>query len=276
MSRHFHIRMSYWKLYLIAASFSLLSACSGLQPQSPPPGQPPLPGMSGKNLPGPPPEVAIVRSILDGSGRPGASPLDLMRTPQVKQELNLTAAQSSQLEQLQTKLREQGRQDKGMDLGKLDSTQREQKLLELNQHQQQRVQATQAEVAKILQPEQVARFKGIMLQLYGWNYPISQQFVADLQLTSRQRQQLAAIHQQMLKQVSESWPTPNGDTPEAKKAMWDGYRQTMDGIVQQTNQQALAVLTPEQQKQLETLKGNKIDLDPTQLPGAPPPPDAKP
>lgn len=255
------------KFLLIAAhSFIFLSACSTLQsrlPEHPPqPDHPSLPG----NPSQPPSDENFARSVLDGSDRPGASPLDLIKNPQVKDELQLTEAQSAKIEQIEAKLKSQSQQLPNLNLTELNVDQREKQLVELSEQLQKQAQTSQKEVASILQPDQLKRLKEITLQLYGWGVLTSSQFIEELQVTPQQQQQFMDLHKQMLRQISENWPAASQDKPEAKQVEREVFRQTMDRITRQANQQALAILTPEQQKLLETLKGRKFELDPAQMP----------
>lgn len=237
----------------------VLSACSNLQSRLP---EPPHPQQSH-----PPREEEVVRSLLDGSPRPGASPLDLLKSSQVQKELSLSEQQIQQIEQMQVQLRDSSRQPTDPKLQQLNPAEREKKLTELNRQHQEQVQVNRKEIEKILQPAQLKRFKEITLQIYGWGFLTRDQFANELQLTAQQQQQLDALHGQMLKQISESWPTSGSDTPDSREA----HRQKLEQITRQTNQQARAILTPDQQTTLETLKGQKFELDPSQLPSGPPP-----
>lgn len=280
MHRSDQVRFFTWKLFFSAVcGLVVLSACSQPQPnaQEPPLSSPPLtPGNMpqlpphGKQ-PQPPNDVSFVRSMLEGSDRPGASPMDLLQNPQVKKELDITQEQSAKLQQIRSKQKEESHQTfSNLDFGHLNADQREQKLSEMSEQLQKKAQATQKEVTSIFKPEQLQRFKEITLQLYGWGLLTSNQFINELQITPQQQQQLAALHKQMLRQASIDWPTPANNTPEAQQVAREAYRQKMDLITRQSNQQALVILTPEQQKTLETLKGKKFELDPARIPQAEP------
>lgn len=267
-------RVITWRALLIfTTSFMLLSACSNQQPRSLAPHQGAPPPLTEGSPSSPPNNANFAQSVLQGSDRPGASPLDLIQNPQVKKELNLTETQSAKLQQIEEKLKGQSKNFfTNLDLEKLDAQAREQELLALSAQLEKQSQASQKEVAGILQPEQLKRLKEITLQLYGWGVLTSSQFTQELQLTSQQQQQLKELRQQMLRQISQNWPIPENDTPEAQQTAREVFRQTMDRITRQSNQQAFAVLTPEQQELIDTLKGRKFELDPAQMPNAGPPP----
>ena len=279
MHRLDQVRNLTWRSFSSAAcSLVVLSACSQPQPnaQEPPLSPPPLtsgnmPESPTNGKPSPPNDVTFVRSMLEGSDRPGASPMDLLQNPQVKKELNMTQEQSAKLQQIRSKQKEESHQTfSNLDFGQLDANQREQKLSEMSEQLQKKARATQKEVTSIFKPEQLQRFKEITLQLYGWGLLTSNQFIKELQITPQQQQQLVDLHKQTLRQASMNWPTPVNNTPEAQQVAREAYRQKMDLITRQSNQQALVILTPEQQKTLETLKGKKFELDPTRIPQAEP------
>lgn len=267
-------RIITWRTFLIVtASLILLPACSTQQPRSATPHQGSPPPLADGTPSSPPSNANFAQSVLQGSDRPGASPLDLIQNSQVKKELDLTETQSAKLQQIEEKLKSQSQSSfTNLNLEKLDAQAREQKLLALSAQIEKQSQASQKEVASILQPEQLKRLKEITLQLYGWGVLTSSQFTQELQITSQQQQQLKELRQQMLRQISQNWPIPENDTPEAQQTAREVFRQTMDRITRQSNQQAFAVLTPEQQKMIDTLKGRKFELDPAQMPNAGPPP----
>lgn len=208
-----------------------------------------------------------VTAGLENSDRPGTDPLQLLENQQIKQELNLTADQSTKLKQIEEEFRGELRQKvSGLNLKELDSKQRDQKLTEVSDDIQKQVTDTRTKVAEVLQPDQLKRFKEITLQIYSFGPLSYDQFTQELGLTPEQQTQLNDNREQMVQKMRSNWQVPETNNPQQTGKLIADNRKRLEQIIKDSNDQALAVLTPEQQKTLETLKGEKFQLDPKQLP----------
>ncbi len=206
-------------------------------------------------------------ALLQGNNRQGTDPLELLQTPQIKQELSLTDSQSAQIKQIDQDFRTQLHQKaSGVKLEGLSDQEKEAKLKEVKQEFDQLSQETRRKVGSVLKPEQATRLKQIFLQIYGWGVLTKDDFSSDLSLTTDQQQKLNDLSSEMYKKIKTNWEAPNSKDPQQRNKVLAGDRQRIEQIIKDSNQQAVALLKPEQQKTLETLKGKKFELDPKQLP----------
>lgn len=201
---------------------------------------------------------------LEGTNRPGTDPLELMQNPQVKAELGLTDAQVTEIKTIAEDFRVNLKQDfSDVDWKSMDPKERDAKFTEVTNKTKDQIQVTRDKVGKVFKPEQLKRFKEITLQLYGFGALSFDSFTEDLKLTSDQQKQLNDIRDQLGKKVRANLVVPDINDPEAvKKAVADNRKRT-EQIFQASNQQALAVLTPEQQKSLEQLRGKEFKFEQT-------------
>jgi Spy/CpxP family protein refolding chaperone len=245
-------------LLLIVSSVGVLSSCSGQQTaQESPSVSPPVTGVAKT-------EVNPLNAGLEGTDRPGTDPLSLMQNPQVKQELSLTDDQVAQIKTIEQDFRASIKQEfSGIDWKSLDAKTRDQKFTEVSNKTKQEIESTRGKVGKVFKPEQLQRFKEITLQIYGFGALSYDQFADDLKLSADQKKQLSDIRDQLGKKVRANLTVPNAnDQDSVKKAISDNRKRT-EQIFQASNQQAVAVLTPEQQKSLEKLRGKEFKFQQT-------------
>jgi Spy/CpxP family protein refolding chaperone len=204
---------------------------------------------------------------LEGSERPGTDPLQLLQNSQIQQELNISSEQNTKLASLEQEFRSKINQTVAdINLNDLSSEEQEAKLKEIRATLSEETAATRNELETILSPDQVKRMRGIFLQVYGWGVLTRYELAEDLQLTTEQQKQLDDIEQDMLTKMRTNWEVPPEDNPQERNKVIAQNRQKMEQIIKNSNEQSLAVLTPEQQQKLETIKGEKFELDPKSLP----------
>jgi hypothetical protein len=104
--------------------------------------------------------------------------------------------------------------------------------------------------------------KEIFLQIYGWGALTRQDFQEPLKLTAEQGKQLDTISEQMQANMRKGWANPEGDAAKQAATLSEN-KKSMEAIIKNSNAQALAVLTAEQKKTLETLKGTPFKFNPT-------------
>jgi Spy/CpxP family protein refolding chaperone len=188
--------------------------------------------------------------VLPGAGRPGSDPLQLLQLPKVQQELQLTEEQIQKLKAIDTGTRERLRQrTRGADL-------------------ERQVQQTRQQVADVLKPQQLARFRGILLQVNGWE-PESppprsrgQNVRNPIELSPQQRQQLTTLQEQTNQRIRGNVTRTRSSDPAAICQTVNANRQRIEPIRQASQQQALEALTPEQRATLDKLKGEPFELEP--------------
>jgi Spy/CpxP family protein refolding chaperone len=111
----------------------------------------------------------------------------------------------------------------------------------------------------MLDDKQKARLKELSLQSRGATALEDDEVIAALKITDEQKKKLADIREEGNKLIEEAMQAlrgggGGGDAGEARRKLGAMRKELTD--------KALAVLTPEQAKQLEKLKGAKFDFPP--------------
>jgi Spy/CpxP family protein refolding chaperone len=202
---------------------------------------------------------------MTDSDRPSTDPLELFNNEQIQKELNLSQEQVTKLNEINQEFRQElGKITSGLNLANLDPEAQKAKLDEIQPQIEEQIQATRQKVSETLTPDQLTRYKGITLQIYGWGVFTSDEFVDELKLTDEQKTELAKLREQMLTEMRANWQPPTSNDEQERQKAIDENRKRMEKIIESTNDEALALLTPEQQKSLDTLKGEKFEFNPQQ------------
>jgi Spy/CpxP family protein refolding chaperone len=187
--------------------------------------------------------------------RSASNPIQLLQTPQLKAELKLTDDQVTKIKQVETDVMTSLKTDYDavMKLPQKDRAAEIEnkiptKLAELTKD-------SQAKMSKILKPEQEKRAKEIFLQVYGFSIITKDDFATELKLTDAQKKQLTDISGQTRGKAIAAVETPDKDDATKRDQAVSDNRKRMEAIMKESNQQAKAVLTADQLKTLETLKG---------------------
>lgn len=203
-----------------------------------------------------PPGSSFPRSslmqVLPGVARPGFDPLQLLQAKQVQQELQLTEAQVQKLKTINDTARSQvmeySRGNKAI------------------QEIEKQVQKTRQQVAEVLQPNQLNRFREILLQVNGWTPEspmrratgLNQQ--SAINLSPAQQQQLADLQGKTHERMSSLFNHSASSDPAAICQTINNNWEQIESIRQASKQQALEVLTPEQRVTLKKLEGKPFVL----------------
>ncbi len=123
-------------------------------------------------------------------------------------------------------------------------------------------QEQEAEVARLLSPAQLRRFKQIALQAQGPAAFRDPDVIAQLKLTAVQRERLRAIEDTMGEGPAQFRPGPPPGGPKGgRRGMGPGVPgRGPDDMKKAALERALAMLTPEQQAQWRELAGAPFDL----------------
>jgi Spy/CpxP family protein refolding chaperone len=215
-------------------------------------------------------EISPVTSLLPGNDRTASDPLSLIQNSQIKKELNLTDEQSTKIKLIEQEFRAAIKDRvSGVTLKGLDEKQQEAKIKEISDDIDKQVQETRKKVGEVLNPEQETRWKQIALQIYGWGVLTKDDYSSDLKLTAKQQENMNQVRDQMITKMRANWQNPD-NSQEPREKVIASNRQRLEQIIKNTNQEALDILTPEQKKNLETLKGKEFKLDPKSLPSPTP------
>jgi Spy/CpxP family protein refolding chaperone len=177
----------------------------------------------------------------------GVPMVRLASNDDVQDALNLSEEQKDKIEELIDELRDDFR-----------------KLLESG-GQREEIQALMKsgseKLTEILDEDQEKRITEVAIQVYGANAVTFHPTLAEhLNVTEEQRQKLADAQRENFGAMREAWRDMEDQdlSGEERRAKFQELRTEAD-------KKLMEVLTPEQQKQLESMKGEKVDIDLSQF-----------
>jgi hypothetical protein len=189
--------------------------------------------------------------VSSGSGFGAGSSLQLMALPEVQRALKLTVKQKKGIAQINKELVEGRRQLFQAGPGGVGG---------IGAGMQRLGEEAAIKLAGLLDDEQEERLQGITIQIAGANAVMIDAKLADeLKITDDQKTKLQEIQQENMREMSESFRA-SGIPRESSRAKFEELHANGE-------KKLLAVLTSDQQKQLEALKGDKIKIDLMKLPG---------
>lgn len=201
------------------------------------------------------------KALLKIPGQANSDPLTLLSSEQIKQELKLTDDQVNKLKQVNIDLRAQmDKLTSGVDPTKLSDAEKKQKQQEVDRVNQN----VRQQLTTILKPEQITRSKQIFLQLYGFGVLTQQDYKSDLKLTADQESKMQNLGKELFVKVQQDWDIPKGSQEEQNKILANNTEK-VEKLVEDSNKQAVQMLTPEQQTTLDKLKGKEFKLDTSKL-----------
>ncbi|MEN9214098.1 MAG: Spy/CpxP family protein refolding chaperone [Gloeomargarita sp. DG02_4_bins_56] len=234
----------------------LVSGCNLFNQQAEPPSAPPSP-VAGENGDNP------ITLGTQGTERSGTDPLELFQNPQIKKELALTDEQAAKIKAISEQFRKDARAlVSGLNLAQMEPNERAKKLDEIKDQMEKEIGDARNEVGQVLTPDQLKRFKEITLQIYGFGILSYEHFIEELKLTPEQQAQLKKLRDDTWTSMRVNLKVPQKGAD--NRQIIATNRKRMDQILLDSNAKALAILTPEQQKILDTLKGKKFDFVPPQ------------
>jgi Spy/CpxP family protein refolding chaperone len=176
----------------------------------------------------------------------GASAARLATAEEVQTALNLSDEQKCKVEEINDELRDKARDvfQSGGGFGELQK---------LNQE-------ASGKLAEVLDDEQDKRLMGILIQVNGPNAVYEPSVAKALNVTGEQQTELATIREENMQAMGEAFREMRDLSREERRAKFDELRAESDKRVS-------GVLTPEQQTQLESLKGEPVEIDMSQFRG---------
>lgn len=191
-----------------------------------------------------------------GSGRGfrRGSLISLLRLEQVQKEMKLSEEQTAKvkevLEKLGAEMREQYTALREIE----DRQQRMEKTAALSDEFDSKLRE---QLRDIVPREQMMRLYQIRMQVRPVVDSLSNRHVAGrLELSDQQKEELAAIAKDSQAKQSELYAAMRGATDEQRSEVFQKLRQARSDA----DEKALAVLTAEQKKSFEEMKGEKIEL----------------
>lgn len=195
---------------------------------------------------------------LPGAQRHGTDPLQLLQVEQVKKELKLSEDQIAKLKKISDDLYASTRQqfgEKGQPFADADAR------AAVEKH----VTAARDQVAKVLDEAQISRFKEIILQVCGWDALTDKETAEALKLTSEQQNKIGKIATDSGEKMRGKFEVPRGGNAEERAKVMSANAKKMQTIFDDSDTVAKGVLTDDQQKTLEKMRGKPFKLDPAQL-----------
>ena len=122
--------------------------------------------------------------------------------------------------------------------------------------------STTAKINEVLDEGQQKRLMGIFIQVSGADAALDPAVAKELNITDDQKKQLDEARQKNGEAMRELFEAAR-DQEGGREAM----REKMEKLRDDANKSMLAVLTSDQQAQLEALKGEKVEIDMSQLRG---------
>lgn len=232
------------RMLAVCVAVACLAACATAMAQ---PGGPGRPGRG----PG---------GIIGGAMR---SPLMLLQMEQVQKEIELLDDQKAKLRELAEKTQGQMR-EQFAGLRDLPEDQRRAKMEELRKQMETRAQELQKEVEGILLPHQIKRLKEIRIQMMGLRALEDTEVAKALGITDAQKEKLAAVREEAMQAMRGSMEDFRGlrDLPEdQRREKMNQMREKMQKARQEVEAKVLGVLSDEQKKTFEEIKGKAFEIN---------------
>jgi periplasmic protein CpxP/Spy len=179
-------------------------------------------------------------------GPPSAA--SLLRFKEVQDALKLTDDQKSRIETINDEMQAERRKARQAG-GGVEGV-------------QQLAAEESTKVSAVLDADQQKRLMGILVQMNGAAAALDPAVAKELNLTNDQMKQLQELHQKNRETMREARQEARGQSGD-RAAM----REKMQTLRSEAHQKMMAVLTTDQQAQLESLKGEKVEIDFSQLRG---------
>ncbi len=194
--------------------------------------------------------------------RGAVGPTELLRRPQVREELQLTPEQLEQIDQLRSQLRQEMfsmfdlfRQMRSAQ----DDQQREQIRQQIENFRRQLRQKALQELSKILSPEQMRRLEQLQLREQGVRALAQDEYAQKLGLSREQKDKIAQILQKQQERREQLFRRARQAPPEQRRQQFEQMGQELQRLREQTEQEVFQVLTARQRQKWEELLGPPLE-----------------
>lgn len=196
---------------------------------------------------------------LPGAARHGADPLQLLHVEKVQQELKLTEEQIGKIGEISAKVHAAVAAEFGSPGDKSEA--------QIREAVEKSVTDARDEVADVLDDGQLDRFKEIVLQVLGWGALADREIAEVLQLSGEQQEKIEKLAHESAEKMRGGFEVPRSADPAERRKVLEANAGKMDSIFGDADTTVEAVLTPEQQVTLETLRGKPFQLDRADISG---------
>lgn len=201
------------------------------------------------------------RSSLDAPGPRFSNSIELLRIEKVRQELALSDEQMKQLEEAFEPLNALAgdqREAQG-----LSPDARRKRFEENSKKGGETSKVVEEKVQRILQPEQLKRFKQLSLQSAGAMALLRPAVVKDLDLTQEQQEEIQTCMQPVRDHLRLASPRPEPGQPTLKdysEAEREQWRADLHKLQENAQVDMLAVLSDEQRAKFAEMKGKEFEF----------------
>ncbi|WP_276664567.1 hypothetical protein, partial [Rhodopirellula baltica] len=186
-------------------------------------------------------------------GRGGGSTLGLLRAEKVREELGIDEQQTEALKKLEEQAREQSRPD--FDFRNASEEDRREFFEKMQSQREEQEKETRMQLQTVLTLEQMERLDEIGIQAQGLMALSSPEVQEALTMTEDQKKKLTEIRSGMETKMRE----------EMREIMQSRDREkmqtAMESMRENMEKEVMAVLTAEQKKKFEEMKGDPFDLE---------------
>lgn len=187
-----------------------------------------------------------------GRGGGGDMTMSLLRMEEVQTELEISPQQKEAIE----KMAEQARGERP-DFGSIrdmDEDERQAFFEKMRKQGEERVAQMKEQLEEVLLPQQMARLEEIGLQVRGMQALEDKEVAAKLKITEAQKEELADVREKLQEEMREKM-----------REVFQGggggdIRETFGKMREDMEKKVLAVLTSDQQKQFEEMKGEPFEM----------------
>ena len=200
-------------------------------------------------------------SGFGGRGGFGISLLNLAQNEAIQKDMECLEGQAAKIKTLAEELRGQRGQRperERPDFRSMSEEEREKFLTDMRASRQKQTETANAKLAEILLKPQMNRLRGISIQLRGVSALTDSEVATQLKLTETQNKKIeetiAANRESMFAQMRELFRGGEGGADR------DAIRKKMQDLRKQSDEKVLAILTSEQKKQFEKIKGDPFEM----------------
>ena len=190
-------------------------------------------------------------SMFGGRGG-GDMTMSLLRIEAVRTELEISPDQEEAL----TKMQEQGRPERpNADFRNMSEEERTEFFTKMRKQAEERNTKMKEQLEEVLFPEQLERLQEINIQLQGIAALRNADVAKELKITDAQKKELEEVQAGMMEKMREGMRElfTSGGGREGMREKIEKMRADMEGDV-------LAVLTSDQKKKFEEMKGEKFEM----------------
>jgi Spy/CpxP family protein refolding chaperone len=196
-----------------------------------------------------------------GPGGRGANELRLLNSEQVQKEIDLLDEQKEDIQKLIESSRAQMR-ELFAGLRELGEEERRARFAEMREKMESMNEKLQKDIGEILLPHQQERLKQIALQMQGNQALSNPEVAAKLDLSEQQKDRLAQAREDAREKMRELFSNAREERGDRAAA-----REKMTQLRADLDRQIADVLTADQKRKLDEMRGEPFELDRSQLRG---------